>query len=239
MFQCPMSTSPKESPNGETTLATTTKFQAERLGALFQEPFYLFVAMPRLCALSKREQRGEETERERERDWERPRERREKERDQKKHVEKTVRGTSRRATGGQRRDAFQLLGHVPDAPTRRGVAAWHGRVTARTWFNRGSDWLFLEPTAFTDAPTDPRTAILMPWPLLSFGGREPPPWSSLDQGWISPVRRPDTVPSIPLVNCSLWRTARVFHSRLDASGSLFAPFVGPPSARGGFVSCFF
>lgn len=49
--------------------------------------------------------------------------RRGREREKKKHVEKTARGTSRRATGGRRRAAFQLLGHVRDAPTRGGVAA--------------------------------------------------------------------------------------------------------------------
>ena len=40
----------------------------------------------------------------------------------KEHVESTARGTSRQATGGRRRAAFQLPGRVPDAPTRGGVA---------------------------------------------------------------------------------------------------------------------
>ena len=127
-------------------------------------PFYPFVAV----LSNAKSQRGEETKRERER-------KREKERNEKK-----ARGedrTGHESTGNWRPASrrISIAGpHVPDAPTRRGVAAWHGRVTARTWFNRGSDWSFLEPTAFTDAPTDPRTAILMPWPLLSFGGRDPP-----------------------------------------------------------------
>ena len=115
-------------------------------------PFYPFVAV----LSNAKSQRGEETKRERER-------KREKERNEKK-----ARGedrTGHESTGNWRPASrrISIAGpHVPDAPTRRGVAAWHGRVTARTWFNRGSDWSFLEPTAFTDAPTDPRTAILMP-----------------------------------------------------------------------------